>query len=503
MSKVHAGMRGWPSPRSLSVRRVLAGLVLAVVLPAGLQFLLLQVWHANLTTASLIQLTGAVGVALVGGIWPALLAALWSSLLLNYFMTEPTGQLLIHETDMAVALVCFVAVAGAVAWVVDVSARRAARARRAGAEAAVLNELTRVAIATEDPLRSLLDQARQVFKADAAALFVRPSGSGSDTGDDSGWVLLAGAGQQLGSPDAADTVERVDDTTVMALLGPHLTTGESHLLKAFAAQATALRARQQLMISRLENERLAQDNLMRGSILQAVSHDLRTPLAGIKFSVSSLLHQGGSFSTEERRELLQTTDAYADQLGLLVENLLDMSRISSGSVGPLLGPVHWEDVLPGALRSVPPESVAFQIPEDCPPVEADPGLLERVIANLVENAARHAHSSVITLRAGEAPSAGIDGHGELRIIDAGTGPLPQDLEDMFKPFQRMTDSGEDAGVGLGLAVARGLTEAMGGTLHPERTPGGGLTMVLRLPLAAPRAPSNAPSDAPGIRQEDR
>jgi two-component system sensor histidine kinase KdpD len=503
MSKVHAGMRGWPSPRSLSVRRVLAGLALAVVLPAGLQFLLLQVWHANLTTASLVQLTGAVGVALVGGIWPALLAALWSSLLLNYFMTQPTGQLLIHDTAMAVALLCFVAVAGVVAWVVDVSARRAARARRAGAEAAALNELTRVAIATEDPLRSLLEQAQQVFKARAAALFVRPTGSGSDAGDESGWVLLAGAGQPLGSPDAADTVERVDDTTVMALLGPHLTAGESRLLKAFAAQATALRARQQLMISRLENERLAQDNLMRGSILQAVSHDLRTPLAGIKFSVSSLLHQGGSFSTEERSELLQTTDAYADQLGLLVENLLDMSRISSGSVGPLLGPVQWEDVLPGALRSVPPELVAFQIPEDCPPVEADPGLLERVIANLVENAARHAQPSMITLQAAEPPATGSPVHGELRIIDAGTGPLPKDLEEMFKPFQRMTDSGENAGLGLGLAVARGLTEAMAGTLHPERSPGGGLTMVLRLPLAAPPAPSNARANAPGIRQEDR
>ncbi|MET1156182.1 ATP-binding protein [Arthrobacter sp.] len=501
MSKVHARMRGWPSPRSLSVRRVLAGLVLAVVLPAGLQFVLLQVWHANLATASLVQLTGTVGVALVGGIVPALLAALWSSLLLNYFMTEPTGQLLIHETDMAVTVLCFVAVAGAVAWVVDVSARRAARARQASAEAAALNELARVAIATEDPLRSLLDQARQVFKADAAALFVRPPAGGPDTGDDPGWVLLAGAGQQLSSPDAADTVERVDATTVMALLGPHLTAGESQLLKAFAAQATALRARQQLMISRLENERLAQDNMMRSSILQAVSHDLRTPLAGIKFSVSSLLHQGGSFSTEERRELLQTTDAYADQLGLLVENLLDMSRISSGSVGPLLGPVLWEDVLPGALRSVPPESVALQIPEDCPPVEADPGLLERVIANLAENAARHAQPSMITLQAGEAPSSPL--HGELRIIDAGTGPLPPNLEEMFKPFQRMTDSGENAGVGLGLAVARGLTEAMAGTLRPERTPGGGLTVVLRLPLAGLRAPSHTPSNNQRVRQEDR
>lgn len=499
MSKVHAGMPGWPSPRSLSARRVVAGLVLAVVLPAGLQFLLLQVWHANLTTASLVQLTGTVGVALVGGIWPALLAALWSSLLLNFFMTEPTGQLLIHDTAMAVALVCFVAVAGAVAWVVDVSARRAARARRAGAEASALNELTRVAIATEDPLLSLLEQARQVFSADAAALFVGSTDGGTDTGEDSGWVLLAGAGPQLGSPDAADTVERVDDHTVMALLGPRLTADEGQLLKAFAAQATALRARQQLMVSRLENERLAQDNLMRGSILQAVSHDLRTPLAGIKFSVSSLLHEGGSFSTEEQRELLQTTDAYADQLGLLVENLLDMSRISSGSVGPMPGPVQWEDVLPGALRGVPPESVSFHIPEDCAPVEADAGLLERVIANLVENADRHAHPSAITLRAGERPAADGRAHGELRIIDAGTGPLPEDLEEMFKPFQRMTDSGDDAGVGLGLAVARGLTEAMGGTLHAERTAGGGLTMVLRLPLAGSRAASGAR----GGWQEDR
>lgn len=231
-----------------------------------------------------------------------------------------------------------------------------------------------------------------------------------------------------------------------------------------------------------ENKRLTADNRMRTSILRAVSHDLRTPLAGIKLSVETLLQEGGRLSADERRELLVTTATYSERLALLVENLLDMSRISSEAVHVLAEPTDWNEVLVAALRGVNADSVEFDIAPHRP-IAGDRGLLERVIANIVENAARHAPGSRIRLTTRE--TAGDRGLqlGELRVADSGTASLPDNLEELFRAFQRSTDSGSQAGVGLGLAVARGLTEAMGGTLHAERTEGGGLTMVLRMPVA--------------------
>lgn len=469
--------------RGLGRGRVVAGSVLAVVLPVVVQGLLMAVWEANLATASLVQLTGAVAVALVGGIVPGLLAALWSSLLLNYFMVDPTGSLLIHDAATVVSLVCFVVVSGAVAVVVDASARRLAQARRAGAEAAVLNRLAMVVVAAEDPVLSLLEQAREVFALGGVALFARSESVRSGSGDGPRWELWGAAGQAPATPGDGQ-VETVDERTLLVLGGRELSAGERKLLKAFTAQIIAVRDRQQLVVSRRENQVLAQDNKMRTSILQAVSHDLRTPLAGIRLAVSSLLSPQARFGPAQQRELLETTQDYAEQLEVMVENLLDMSRITGQAVGAVLGPLQWQDVLPGALRSVPADAVDLEVAASAPAVIADAGLLERVIANLAENAARHAPDSRITLVARDPVEADWASMGELRVVDTGSQPVPEDLEELFVPFQRFDDTGGLPGVGLGLAVARGLAEAMGGTLHAERTPGGGLTMVLRLPTAA-------------------
>jgi two-component system sensor histidine kinase KdpD len=464
-------------PRSgLGPHRVGTGLVLAVLLPPALLFLLLEVFRSDLPTASLVELTGAVLVAIVGGIWPALIAALWSSLLLNWFLTTPTGTLHIDDPASVAALLLFLLVSGAVAAIVDVSARRSAQARTAAAEAGALRDLALVAVAAEDPVAALLDQARTALNLESAALLAR-------TG--AGWRTVAAAGQAPSDPSAADHAEDVDPGTVLALTGRPLSAADRRLAAAFAAQVTGARTREQLLAKERENLRLTEDNRMRTSILRAVSHDLRTPLAGIRLAVDSLLEPRSRLSQADRAELLRTTQAYSDQLALLVENLLDMSRISSDAVRALARPVDWSEVLPRALRAVPPGTVRLELQSGLAPVAADPGLLERVVANLAENAARHAPESPITLTAREG-----EGWGELRIADAGSARLPADLDELFRPFQRTTDSGAPAGVGLGLAVARGLAEAMGGSLRPERTPGGGLTMVIRMPLAAPVAPGS-------------
>ena len=476
-------LRPFPAipPRGVGKGRVIAGLVLATALPPALQ-LIVGALNANLTTASLTQLTGAVLVAILGGIWPALVAASWSSLLLNYFMTEPRGTFVIQDPQVIVDLVFFVVVSGAVALIVDLSARRSAEARQAGAEAAALSELAIIAVAAEDPIRALLEQAKTVLGMDGVALFVRNPRSG---GGEKDWMLEATSGRAPTSPAEGDVIEQVDPTTLLVLAGHRLSPAEHRILGAFSAQVTAAQARMQLAATNRENKRLTEDNRMRTSILRAVSHDLRTPLAGIKLSVEAVLQGGRRLSADERRELLVTTADYADRLELLVENLLDMSRISSEAVHVLTERTDWKDVLANALRGVPADSIDLDIAPHLRPIAADRGLLQRVIANIAENAARHAPGSRIRLTARERSEDGGLELGELRVADSGTAPLPDDLEDLFRAFQRSTDSGSRAGVGLGLAVARGLTEAMRGTLHAERTLGGGLTIVLRMPVAEP------------------
>jgi two-component system sensor histidine kinase KdpD len=484
--------------RDLGRIRVAVGLVLAVVLPALLQLLLLALNpERNVATAMLVQLTGSVAVALVGGLWPAILAALWSSLLVNYFSTPPVGNLTISDPQNFLALLVFVGVSAAVAVVVDLSARRSKEAARARAEATTLGDLTRGAAGSEDTVQALLQQALGVFQVRGTALFSREAEAGDGAGSTANgrpWRLLASAGEIPAAAEGArgeaatgDNVEEIDATTRLVLYGRILPASDRRLLGAFGVHLAAQLERQQLVVSRREMLRLAESNTMRTSILRAVSHDLRTPLAGIKLAVGGLRHDDVRYTPEEEQELLATIEECSDRLDALVGNLLDMSRITSDAVNPLLRPVRWLEVIPGALGAVPSGKVRVDLPANMPEIDADPGMLERVIANIVENAVKYAPDSDIVLvgTAGGLSPATLEGHpaGELRIIDHGRGIPAESVVEMFRPFQRLDDTPQTTGIGLGLAVAKGFTEAMGGTLAAEETPGGGLTMVIRLPLS--------------------
>ena len=185
--------------------------------------------------------------------------------------------------------------------------------------------------------------------------------------------------------------------------------------------------------------------------------------------------------------MLDTIDSYADRLDSLIARLLDMSRISSGSATPLSAPVTWRDAIEDALRGLPSGGIRVELAPNMPVIEADIGMLERVIANIVENALKYAPGSdvVIVGASGAAGVAMVNGRpcGELRIVDHGQGVAEGGVVAMFQPFQRLDDAPEGSGIGLGLAVAKGFTEAMGGELIAQPTPGGGLTMVIRLPLS--------------------
>ena len=475
-------------PGLLGRTRTGAGFVLAVLVPVLATALMSSGPELNLATHVLVHLSGVIAVAFIGGLWPAVLAAILDSLLINYFETGPVGTLTIKDPQNLFALVVFLAVAVAVSLVVGVSAKRSQAAALARSEAATLADLARDALLADDTVGAFLEKVRETFRVRSAGLFVRGAAAGQEE-----WTLTAYAGDipplPPGTTEAgSETVELADPRTALVVSGRPLTVGERRLLSAHGAHLLLLQQRQALRRSLEKTTKLAEGNKIRTAILRAVSHDLRTPLAGIKLAVTALQRQHARLPEETRAEMLQTIDSYSDRLEALVSNLLDMSRISSDAIAPHTAPVIWRDAIEDALRGIAGGRIRVELAPNLPPVDADLGMLERVIANIVENALKYApDSDIVIVGPSSAYMAGSVGGrpcGELRIVDHGHGVPATDVMAMFQPFQRLDDAPEGLGIGLGLAVAKGFTESMGGTLTAEPTPGGGLTMIIRLPLSA-------------------
>lgn len=217
-----------------------------------------------------------------------------------------------------------------------------------------------------------------------------------------------------------------------------------------------------------------------------MSHDLRTPLAAIKAGVGGLRLTDVELSTQDRAELLETVEESADRLDGLIGNLLDLSRIQSDSVRPHLVPVEVAELVEITLAGHPRGGdVAVDVPAGLGCV-ADVGLAERVLGNVVDNALQHGGRTVVRIGAGR-----VGDRVEIRVVDRGPGVPADQHERLFAPFQRLGDAPRGSGVGLGLAVARGLAETMHGSLAAEDTPGGGLTMVLQLPATPTQTPEES------------
>ncbi|HEX4790967.1 MAG TPA: ATP-binding protein, partial [Actinospica sp.] len=278
-----------------------------------------------------------------------------------------------------------------------------------------------------------------------------------------------------------DTVVPVEPGALLALRGRVLAASDAQVLSAFTAQATAALERRRLAQSAAETASLQAADKMRTALLTAVSHDLRSPLSAARAAVNTLADPELPLAGEDRAELLEIAEQSLKRLTNLVEDLLDMSRLQAGALKPRLVPLDAHEVLVAALESVPEgrERVGVEPAPDrgAPQILADGPLLERVVANLLANAIKHTGSAVsVTV-------AALPARVQIRVADHGPGIPAAARELVFRPFQRLGDRDNSAGVGLGLALARGLTESMGGTLTPEQTPGGGLTMVLTLPAA--------------------
>ena len=461
----------------LGARRRAAGWLLALLGPTGLSLLLVpspDVSTLAMEAMGFLALT--VLVALVGGLWPAVTAALLGSLLLNWFFTPPERTLTIADTVNVVALVLFLVVAVAVASLVDRAARRSIQADRARREADTLTMLNRTLLRSDRDVETLLGLVRDTFGADSAALLRRV---------DHDCVVVAAVGEDPPSRvEEAGATAEVSSSLVLALRGPDLSVSDRRVLGSFATHLAVALEHQELTAQAAELRHLEEGNRVRTALLAAVSHDLRTPLAGIKAAVSSLRSPDVTWSAGDSAQLLATIEESADRLHTIVANLLDLSRLQSGAVAPVVREIGLDDVVARSLGSIEGQGrVELRVDPDLPPVLADPGLLERVVANLVDNALRHAPTDrPVTLAISQAGE-----RVQLRVVDRGPGVPDAEKERMFVAFQRLGDAPGREGLGLGLAVARGLTEALGGELVAEDTPGGGLTMVVELPAGAAAA----------------
>ncbi len=433
----------------------------------------------GLSSVLLSYLVLALVAALVGGMLPAAVSVVGGFVLANWFFVPPYHRLHIADVDDVIALLVYVVAAGIVAVLVDRLGRSRSRAVRLQAEAEALASLAG-ALARPGSVGEMLGQLRVTFGFRAAALLVR--------GGSTGWTVLASSGQDPPSqPTAADVSRDLGRGVALALAGGTLSGEDERVLSTFAAQVAAAAERERLQGEAGRAADLAAANTLRAALLQAVSHDLRTPLASIKASISSLRQGDIEWPPEAIAEFEATIEEETDRLAAIIGNLLDMSRIQAAALNVEVRRCGVEEVVLGALASVGRRGgdVDVDVPVDLPDVLADAALLERAVANLVANALRYTPDGVPVRVTAGAVSVGSRCRVDVRVVDHGPGIRPADREVVFQPFQRIVDHRADGGgVGLGLAIARGFVDAMGGELAIEDTPGGGTTMMVGLPAAS-------------------
>lgn len=458
---------------ALGWRRQAAGFAVALICGPLLTWMLFLLRSPESITAEVLwyQLLVVV-VALIGGLFPAVFAAVLSGLTLDLLFVAPQFSITVAHPLHAVALTLYVVIAVLVGLIVSVAARRGRAAVRATAEAELLVSVAGNVLRGEHAVQALISRTREAFGLSGVRLVAR-----------SGEVLAAD-----GEPVRDDRFTTVDvgrdagaaPEAVLELHGGPLDTPARRLLEVIVAQLGAAIEHTDLSATAQRAEQLAETDQVRSALLSALSHDLRRPLASAMAAVGGLRGAHG-LSPADRDELLATADESLTTLSTLVTDLLDASRIEAGVLAVSLSETDAENTVLAALDELglPPSEVELRLDPTLGPLHADPVLLQRVVVNLLANAHRHAPAGqpvvVATARRGR--------YGEIRVIDRGAGVPAARQERMFAPFQRLGDTDNTTGLGLGLALSKGFTEGMGGTLIPEDTPEGGLTMVVSLPLA--------------------
>ncbi|OZG61432.1 osmosensitive K+ channel histidine kinase [Bifidobacterium lemurum] len=519
--------------RTMTTPRIALGFLFAcLAVPAVAMLLALASDPLFAARDALVLQLIVVASALIGGVAPATMAAVLSGLALDYLYVAPTGSLHMPHWQDWLTMLLYVAVGVIVSFVVDRAGERARQAQRASAESEMLAAISGAVLRSGDPLEAIVSRTREAFgftcvrvvkdgevlasdgdesdggESDVDARSVRgetdPGEKGAERDGRTGLGLFGadrvglgpdGAGPARRPPDgsgmsaasamtpSSGTIAIGDDGVTLELYGHPIEASDQRLLMAVASQILTVLEHNVLAQKAQEVEPLAAAEKMRTALLNAVSHDLRRPLASATAAVSGLRRMGDTMSGEDRDELLAVADESLGQLTKLVTDLLDVSRIREGAlplamvasdVGAAIVPVLDE-------RHIGPGKVDLDLDPQLPLVMADPPLLKRALANVVENAMRFTpEDGRIHISA-----SAFNGMVEIRVADRGPGVPDERKADIFVPFHRLGDTDNTTGLGLGMALSKGFVESMGGSIEAEDTPGGGLTMVVGLHAADP------------------
>jgi two-component system, OmpR family, sensor histidine kinase KdpD len=473
------------------------------------------------TNVVLTFLAVVVAAAATGGLGPGAVAAVAGFLAFDLLFLPPYRTLVVSDRQDYLSLAVYLLTAFVVSYLVGALERRRIQAERREQETRTLYELSTSLVAhgsLDDTLTSVVRTVRSLFNLAGCAIVlpdgrdgVRIAARDGETPSGLERILAPTSGTGLGGrlqPGQALTVPlRAGAEPVGALVvvaggpgSPIFGEAERRLLATFANQAALAVEQGRQEDERARTRALEEIDRLRTALLNSVSHDLRTPLASIKASASSLLDPEVTWNERERHEFLVTIDEEADRLTRLVHNLLDMSRIEANALDPRVEETSLAEIAGSVVRRVRSSAsgssrgqrVDVRVPETIPPVLADPVLLEQVLANLLDNAVRYADGSPIAVVGRE-----LGDSVELRVVDHGPGIPEPERERIFDQFYRLKGGGKrPEGTGMGLSICRGIVAALRGGLRVETTPGGGATFILTLPLA-PRVDRSGPSAAPG------
>lgn len=447
--------------------------VLLVILPV-VNLILVRFRHSfNLTTNTLILLIITLAIAIKSPIWLTTIGAVENFLFLNYFFTPPFHTLKISNKDDLIALLVYLATSITASLILNKLALRTAKLKRLSKEGLFLSSLAENIIRGGNSIDEILNNSKSTFGLKELAV-ARNDSSGVAPYMEVIYGTISTISQEI-----ADS-KIVLNAEYSLLANPAINDPElRNLVTTFGSQVLILLERQVLEENERELSEIRQADQMRVALLNAVSHDLRGPLASSKAAISSLLNGGISWTQEEQRELLNSASLSLDQLNHLIENLLDMSRLEAGAIFLNWRNVGVEDVVSGAIKSLKSQTdlIEISIDSELPPIKGDPILLERIIGNLLENALRfNPKGRPITIAAFH-----VEERIEIRVIDHGPGISKKEKANLFTPFQRLGDRDNSTGVGLGLAIVKGFTELMNGRISVEETYQGGLTMVVSFP----------------------
>ena len=472
----------------------------------------------RVANVSMLYLIGVLATATLAGSGPAIVVSVAAFLVFNWFFVEPVHTLTVADPSAWFALVLFLVTAAITGQLAGDLRRRANEAAQREREATLLYAVAHLLTGVElaPALRAAADQLREALRLRAVVIEITTErgeqrlvsgdsevihrsigsirtwmASTTDRGPERGhrWIRIVPPTGGVADDHRVHVVPlRAGERRLGALA---IVRGESavrstndRLLTAVAAQIVNAMERSRLRERATEAEVLQRTDALKTALLNAVSHDLRTPLASIIASAGSL-RQDVQWTEAERETFAADIEEQATRLSRIVTNLLDLSRMESGTLRPDRG---WYDIgalvddVLGRLRPLTSaHRVHVAVPDDLPPVPLDYIEIDQVLSNLVENAIRHTPAGTDI----EIAARVEDGSVVIEVGDNGPGIPAEALAQIFDPFVRLSVPDNRSGLGLGLAVARGLVEAHGGHLGAQRRAGGGVTFRFTLPLQGP------------------